>query len=344
MTVRVLVVDDSPTMQAMIRRKLAVDPAIEVVGTAASADQARAQIKALNPDVVTLDIEMPGMNGLDFLERLMRLRPTPVVMLSSLTCQGAEISLAALELGAFECFDKNRLHTPAGATPGIGLVELVHTAAASRPQASLSPVVANKPIPVPRRGARAASIIAIGASTGGVEALIALLADFPADCPPTVIVQHMPATFTPSFAARLDRLCAPQVEEARPGAVLSRGKVYLAPGGDRHLEIAGSGPRRHCRLVEADKINGHRPSVDRLFHSVAAMAGAEATGAILTGMGNDGAAGLKAMRDAGSVTFGQDRATSIVYGMPAAAFQVGAVTEQLPLRRIAGRLLAECAP
>ena len=344
MSVRTLIVDDSMAMQAIIRRRLLADPSIEVVGTAASADEARAQIKALDPDVVTLDVEMPGMSGLDFLERLMRLRPTPVVMLSTLTAQGAEASLTALERGAFDCFDKTRLM--AGTDPACTseLTELVRAAASSRPAAR--PAAVRTAAPVQERASytpRPGAMIAIGASTGGVEALIELLSTFPANCPPTVIVQHMPATFTPSFAARLNRLCAPTVEEARAGAPLAVGKVYLAPGGERHMEIGGSGDRRHCRLVEGDKVNGHRPSVDRLFHSVARLAGRDATAAILTGMGCDGAEGMKAMRGCGSMTFGQDKATSVVYGMPAIAQQIGAVAEQLPLRRIAARLLAECA-
>jgi two-component system chemotaxis response regulator CheB len=342
MTVRALIVDDSAAIQAMIARKLAVDPGIEVVGTASSADEARARIKALDPDVVTLDVEMPGMNGLDFLERLMRLRPTPVVMLSSLTSEGAEISLTALEFGAFDCFDKARLRPAPGERPCGELARLVRAAARSRPRvapASQAPTRGAETADyVPRTG----RMIAIGASTGGVEALIELLTEFPANCPPTVIVQHMPATFTPSFAARLDRLCRPKVIEARAGAVLGVGSIYLAPGGERHLEIAGSGQRRHCRLLEEEKVNGHRPSVDRLFHSVARVAGRDAVGAILTGMGNDGAEGLIAMRNSGSATFGQDEATSVVYGMPGVAHQIGAVQEQLPLRRIAKRLLAEC--
>lgn len=341
MTVRALIVDDSLSMQAIIRRKLSFDPGIEVVGTAASADEARAQIKALDPDVVTLDVEMPGMSGLDFLERLMRLRPTPVVMLSTLTAQGAEASLTALERGAFDCFDKTRLMAHNDQS-GTELADLVRAASTARPAARVAPVapvVHERAAYTPRPG----SMIAVGASTGGVEALIELLSGFPANCPPTLIVQHMPATFTPSFAARLNRLCAPTVEEARPGAVLSVGKIYLAPGGERHMELGGSGDRRHCRLIEGDKVNGHRPSVDRLFHSVARLAGRDATAAILTGMGCDGAEGMKAMRAAGSMTFGQDKATSVVYGMPAIAWQIGAVAEQLPLRRIAGRLLAECA-
>ncbi|SFP72162.1 protein-glutamate methylesterase/protein-glutamine glutaminase [Sphingomonas rubra] len=341
MTVRTLIVDDSPAMTAMIRRKLAAEPGIEVIGTAADAHEARAQIKALDPDVVTLDIEMPGINGLDFLERLMRLRPTPVVMLSTLTSQGAEASIAALELGAFDCFDKARLNRPLGSTSAPSLADLLRAAARSRPHAPAARAAAPAR-PTSAYAPHRDRMIAIGASTGGVEALIALLMEFPANCPPTVIVQHMPESFTPSFAARLHRLCQPTVEEARPGAVLEVGKIYLAPGGGRHLEIGGTDARRYCRLVEDAKVNGHRPSVDRLFHSVAKIAGANAVGAILAGMGNDGAAGLKAMRATGSITFGQDEATSVVYGMPAVAYQIGAVAEQLPLRRIAPRLLAEC--
>lgn len=341
MTIRTLIVDDSTSMRALIRRSLAADVGIEVVGGAGSAQEARALIKALNPDVVTLDIEMPGMNGLDFLDRLMRLRPTPVVMLSSLTSAGAAASLAALESGAFDCFDKRRLQGNEGSASG--LTRLVRAAARSRPRALIerrnSPsTVAGGSLYTPRPG----SIIAIGASTGGVEALIELLTSFPVNCPPTVVTQHMPASFTPSFAARLDRLCAPKVEEARAGSVLTNGRIYLAPGGDRHLEIGGEETRRHCRLIGDVKVNGHRPSVDRLFHSVACHAGADAVAAILTGMGNDGAQGMKEMRSAGAFTIGQDKATSVVYGMPAAAYQIGAVAEQLPLRRIAARLLTEC--
>jgi two-component system chemotaxis response regulator CheB len=341
MTVRTLIIEDSPTMQALIRRKLSCDRSITIVGTAANANEARTQIKALDPDVVTLDVEMPGMNGLDFLERLMRLRPTPVVMLSSLTAKGAEISLAALEFGAFDCFDKARLDQLPGVGPGPGLAEIIRAAARSR-RGPLERGVARSTNGAAYK-ARATSLIAIGASTGGVEALIELLGAFPENCPPTMVVQHMPETFTPSFAARLDRLCRPKVEEARSGAILLPGRVYLAPGGSRHLEIGGESGRFHCRLIAADKMNGHRPSVDRLFHSVARIAAGEATGAILTGMGNDGAKGLKAMRDAGALTFGQDKATSVVYGMPGVAQETGAVMEQLPLRRIAGRLLEVCA-
>jgi len=282
---------------------------------------------------------MPGMNGLDFLERLMRLRPTPVVMLSTLTSEGADASIAALELGAFECFDKLALRRPEEA---IRLPALVRAASGSRGRSVAAAPRATEPAPHADYVPRDQSMIAVGASTGGVEALIELLTGFPANCPPTVIVQHMPASFTASFAARLDRLCRPSVEEARAGAPLQVGKVYLAPGGDRHLEVAGSGGKRHCRLLQGPKVSGHQPSVDTLFHSVARCAGADAVGALLTGMGADGAEGMLAMRTTGSVTIGQDEATSVVYGMPAVAHRIGAVVQQLPLRRIAPRLLQEC--
>ena len=337
MSVRTLVVDDSLTMQALISRTLSADPGIQVVGTASSAEEARARIKELDPDVVTLDIEMPGMNGLDFLERLMRLRPTPVVMLSTLTSEGADASIAALELGAFECFDKLALRRQGEA---IRLPALVKAASGTRHR--LAAAAPRAETPQADYHPRDNAMIAVGASTGGVEALIELLSGFPANCPPTVIVQHMPPSFTASFAARLDRLCKPSVEEARSGAVLQVGKVYLAPGGDKHLEIAGSGTRRHCRLSPGPKISGHQPSVDQLFYSVARVAGADSVAAILTGMGADGAEGMLAMRQAGSVTIGQDEASSVVYGMPAVAHRIGAVVQQMPLRRIAARLLQEC--
>lgn len=337
MTVRVLVVDDSPTMRAMVSLILSRDPAISVVGAAATAQEAREMIKALSPDVITLDIEMPGMDGLDFLDRIMRLRPMPVVMLSTLTRAGAEATLEALELGAFDCLAK-----PTDAASATALrAELVETVkAAGNARRGGRRVVAATPPPaayVPRTDA----IIAVGASTGGVEALIQLLSGFPENCPPTVIVQHMPANFTASFAARLDRLARPKVCEAQSGAPLRPGHVYLAPGGEQHLEVVGRAALR-CRLVLGERVNGHRPSVDKLFHSIAQTAGASAVGAILTGMGGDGAEGLKAMRDAGSMTFGQDEQSSLIYGMPQVAQQIGAVVAQLPLTRIAGRLLQEC--
>ncbi|MGA0605883.1 protein-glutamate methylesterase/protein-glutamine glutaminase [Phenylobacterium sp. VNQ135] len=334
--IRVLVVDDSATMRSLISAVLGRDPEIEVVGQAGDPYEAREAIKRLNPDVMTLDVEMPNMNGIEFLEKVMRLRPMPVVMVSTLTTRGAEITLEALEIGAVDCVAK----PSTGGLEGFReLPEKVKAAAGARV----------RPLDRPAPGSAAAAparlehapdgrLIAIGSSTGGVEALITVLSRFPANCPPTVITQHMPESFTKSFSERLDRLCAPHVEEATDGAPLDVGRVYVAPGGDAHLEVAG-GSRPRCRIVAGDRVNGHRPSVDVLFSSVARVVGPRAVGCILTGMGRDGANGLLEMREAGARTLGQDEATCVVYGMPKAAFEIGAVERQAPIDKIAAELL-----
>lgn len=333
MPARVLVVDDSPTMRGLITAVLNKDPDVSVIGQAGDAHEARAAIKQLNPDVVTLDIEMPNMNGLEFLEKIMRLRPMPVIMVSTMTHQGANATLAALEIGAFDCVSKP---VPGDARPFGDLAEKVKAAARSkrgRVQAMAVPVVS--PAAEYRVGRK---IVAIGSSTGGVEALIAVLQKFPRNCPPTVITQHMPPTFTKSFAERLNRICAPVVQEATDGARLEIGKIYLAPGGDRHLQVVNpSAPS--CRLVEREPVNGHRPSVDVLFDSVAELAGRNAVGVILTGMGRDGASGLLKMRNAGARTLGQNERTCVVYGMPRVANDIGAVEQQLPLGAIGEEIL-----
>jgi two-component system chemotaxis response regulator CheB len=336
MTVRTLIVDDSPTMRTVLGMLLAQDPEIEVIGSADCPATARTMIKELNPDVLTLDIEMPGMDGLDFLEKIMRLRPMPVVMISTLTERGSEASVRALELGAFDCRPKP-LFNEARDGDGGELARVVKAAAGSRQrrQELASGPPANY-------SARPDSVIAIGSSTGGVEALLNVLQSFPETCPPVMIVQHMPAAFTRSFAARLDRCCPPHVVLAEDGLPLVPGQVAIAPGGDTHLVLA-SGRQRRCRLVEGPPESGHRPSVDALFHSVASAGFATAAGAILTGMGADGAKGLLAMREAGARTFGQDEASSVVYGMPGVAHRIGAVEKQLPLGQIAAGLLAVCA-
>lgn len=332
--VRVLIVDDSATMRSLISAVLRRDPEISVVGTAADPLEARAAIKELNPDVITLDVEMPNMNGLEFLEKIMRLRPMPVVMVSTLTQAGTDVTLAALEIGAVDAVAK-----PA---PGVSaqeafgdLAEKVKIAARSRVR------------PLETRAARVVDgayrtdpnhVLAIGASTGGVEALLNILSAFPANCPATVVTQHMPATFTKSFATRLDKASGATVTEAVDGAPLIPGHVYIAPGGETHLEVSGG----RCRLVVADPVNGHRPSVDVLFNSVARL-GRPMTGVILTGMGKDGAKGLLTMRQAGGRTLGQDESSCVVYGMPRAAFELGAVERQLSLSRLAPAILDLCA-
>ncbi|MFT4182015.1 MAG: protein-glutamate O-methylesterase CheB [Rhizobium sp.] len=335
---RVLVVDDSPTMRGLITAVLRSDPEVDVIGQAGDAMEARAAIKALNPDVVTLDIEMPNMNGLDFLEKIMTLRPMPVIMVSTMTHRGAEATLTALEIGAFDCVGKP---VPGEPRPFGDLAEKVKAAARSQRQ-YVKPAVTHAPPPAVADFRVGRKIVAIGSSTGGVEALIAVLQKFPANCPPTVITQHMPPSFTRSFAERLNRLCAPVVQEASDGARLEIGKIYLAPGGERHLQVVNASAPQ-CRLLERAPVNGHRPSVDVLFDSVAELAGRNAVGVILTGMGRDGAAGLLKMRHAGARTIGQNEKTCVVYGMPRVAFELGAVEQQFPLNAIGEEILKATA-
>ncbi|MEO4000934.1 chemotaxis response regulator protein-glutamate methylesterase [Mesorhizobium sp. CAU 1732] len=335
--VKVLVVDDSPTMRSLISAVLRRDPEITVIGQAGDPLEAREAIKQLNPDVITLDVEMPNMNGLSFLEKIMRLRPMPVIMVSTLTQNGADVSLAALELGAFDCIGKPMAGVPAE----IAFADLpnkVKAAALSRVRPVGDRASTGVGDGVFRSDGR---IVAIGSSTGGVEALLTVLSAFPANCPPTVITQHMPGTFTKSFAERLNRTCAAHVSEATDGAALEAGQIYLAPGGDCHLQVVGTTQSR-CRLVAEPTVNGHRPSVDVLFQSLAKTAGKASVGVILTGMGRDGAQGLLALRQAGALTIGQNESTSVVYGMPKVAFEIGAVARQLPLERIGPDIISQC--
>lgn len=337
MSIGVLIVDDSATMRGLIAAALKRDPDIEVLGFANDPIEAREQIKKLNPDVVTLDIEMPKMNGLDFLEKIMRLRPTPVVMVSTLTQAGADVTLEALELGAVDCVGK-----PVGgvtAAEAFGELTLkVKAAAKARVKPYSGPAA-----PAERdRDYRASDVIlAIGSSTGGVEALMTILATFPETCPPTVVTQHMPATFTKSFAARLDRISGATVTEARDGDRLQQGHVYIAPGGEMHMEVTSSS-HPVIRLRAGEPVNGHRPSVDVLFESVARL-NRPSVGAILTGMGRDGASGLLAMRQAGARTLGQDEASCVVYGMPRVAFELGGVEKQVSLLRMGPAILNLCS-
>jgi two-component system chemotaxis response regulator CheB len=341
--VRVLIVDDSATMRAQIRMILSADRAIEVVGEARDPLQARDAIKALNPDVMTLDVEMPKMNGLEFLEKVMRLRPLPVIMVSTLTEAGGSVTIEALEIGAFDCVAKpNGQHPQSFAT----LADKVKAAATS----GTREMGARRPEQRPRgeapklnastaAGPLIGKLVAIGASTGGVEALATILSTFPKDCPPTVVTIHLPSPFTRNFAQRLDRICAPRVHEATNGAPILPGNVYVAPGTHTHLEVSRADQLR-CVLKEGEPMSGHRPSVDAMFHSVARNVGAKAVGVILTGMGSDGSQGLLAMRKAGARTLGQNEATCVVYGMPKVAHQIGAVEKQAPLHAIAGEISA----
>ncbi|MGN6122507.1 MAG: protein-glutamate methylesterase/protein-glutamine glutaminase [Sphingomonas oligoaromativorans] len=335
--VRVLVVDDSASMRAMLNRILSADPAIEVVGLAPEPHAARAMIKELNPDVVTLDVEMPGMDGLSFLEKIMRLRPMPVVMCSTLTARGAEVTIEALRLGAVDCIAKPTGNPLEIAQDGALLRRMVKAAARATVRPGPSPVT---PVAAAPAGAWRDTVIAIGASTGGVEALFSLIHALPADCPPVLVVQHMPAAFTRGFAARLDRDAHVTVIEPADRTPLRRGTVYIAPGGATHMELSG-GIAGHIRLRAAEPVSGHRPSVDALFRSVAPL-GAAAVGVILTGMGQDGAEGLLEMRRAGARTFGQNEASCVVYGMPRAAFELGGVERELSLSALPEAILAAC--
>jgi len=315
--IKVLVVDDSSTMRQLVTRAIESDPGIQVVGAAKSALEARDLIKQLNPDVMTLDVEMPEMDGLSFLERVMRLRPMPVVMVSTLTAKGTETAISALALGAVDCVVKPTAGNPRSFDELAAKVKIASMARRRQPEAAeQGPGFSG---PYRRDGKRGA----IGASTGGVEALIAVLSKFPENCPPTLITQHMPPVFTRNLATRLDRMCAPSVVEATHGAPLRPGVIYIAPGGDQHLEVTGRSALA-CSLKPGSLVNGHCPSVDRLFASVARAAGPRAVGVILTGMGRDGAQGLLEMRQAGARTIAQDEASSVVYGMPKAAVEIGA--------------------
>jgi two-component system, chemotaxis family, protein-glutamate methylesterase/glutaminase len=334
---RVLIVDDSASMRAALQRILSSDPDIEVIGLAFEPNMARAMIKELNPDVLTLDIEMPGMDGLAFLEKIMRLRPMPVVMCSTLTARGAEATITALRLGAVDCIAK-----PSGSALEIGRLsaELCAIVKAAANATVRSTPAAVERIAESRHNAAPDSIIAIGASTGGVEALFSVLSALPADCPPVLVVQHMPAAYTAGFAARLNKECDIRVVEARDASSIERGTVYIAPGGETHMMLAADGPGR-INLGVGPAVSGHRPSVDMLFHSIARR-GRAAVGVILTGMGSDGADGLLEMRKAGSATIGQDRASSVVYGMPRVAYERGAVASQLPLSAIPQAIMTAC--
>ncbi|MBK7396313.1 MAG: chemotaxis response regulator protein-glutamate methylesterase [Myxococcales bacterium] len=342
---RVLVVDDSALMRELLKQMLAADRELEVVGAASDPLRAWDMIQRVRPDVLTLDVEMPGMDGIAFLEKLMRAHPMPVVMVSSLTERGCETTLRALELGAIDFVTKPKLDVGRGMeAQRAELIAKVKNAAAARPRALRTPLGAT-PQRLPQttttstRIRNTETVIAIGASTGGTEALREVLERMPADAPGVVIVQHMPENFTRHFAERLDRLCAMRVLEAHDGDRILPGHVLLAPGGAQHLEVVRSGAQYSVRLVSAPPVNHHRPSVDTLFRSCATALGCNAVGAILTGMGGDGAQGLLAMRNAGAHTVGQDEATCVVYGMPREAAACGAVEYVSPLSEVASVLL-----
>lgn len=343
--IRVVAVDDSALMRALLSRIVNDNPDMEMVGTAPDPLVARQMIKDLNPDVLTLDIEMPKMDGLDFLGRLMRLRPMPVVMVSSLTNRHSDISVRALELGAVEVVGKPSSSTTQSLQNyAEQMTDKIRAAAQVRlgslPSARvMDTAVASTGLLSPSE-LRSTGLIALGASTGGTEAISTVLRRFPVMCPPIVMTQHMPAGFTASFVQRLDKMCAIRVHEAVDGQKIEAGNAYLAPGGVAHLAVKKVGGELRAQLLESSPVNRHRPSVDVLFDSVAQAMGNRARAALLTGMGKDGARGLLAMRQAGADTIVQDEASCVVFGMPKEALLIGASDESVPLARIADRLYA----
>jgi two-component system, chemotaxis family, protein-glutamate methylesterase/glutaminase len=351
MSIKVLVVDDSALVRKLLSAMLDRAAGIEVVGTANDPYAAREKIKRINPDVITLDVEMPRMDGLTFLENLMRLRPMPVVMVSSLTQRGADVTLRALELGAIDFVAKPRVDI-AGTLEDYEqeLVAKVRAAAGARVVPRLTARTArtvderhSTSAVLPALTARSLlrtseRIVAVGASTGGTEAIRELLAEMPPDAPAIVISQHIPAAFSKAFAERMNRCSAMSVCEAQDGQQILQGHAYIAPG-DRHLLVERDGARYLCRLSEGPHVNRHRPSVDVMFRSVAQHAGPNAVGVILTGMGDDGARGLKEMMERGAGTIAQDEASSVVWGMPGNAVRLGAAMHVLPIQHIAVQVL-----
>lgn len=343
MAIKVLIVDDSALMRSLLTEIIGDAPDLEVVGSAPDPIAAREMIKALNPDVLTLDVEMPKMDGLEFLRRLMSLRPMPVVMISTLTERGSEVTLRALETGAVDFVPKPRAEN-LGALHGYAdeirdKIRAAHGAhLRRRPTVPAAPRTAPLPAGVPSR-VLSEKLVAIGASTGGTEAIKEVLTRLPAEMPGVVMVQHMPETFTPSFAKRLDSLSALRVIEAQGGERIQPGHAYLAPG-HSHMRIKKSGNGWVTELSQSEPVNRHRPAVDVLFESVAREAGRNAIGVILTGMGKDGAQGMLAMRQAGAWNIGQDQDSCVVYGMPREAARLGAVDEVASLNDVAGRILA----
>lgn len=344
--IKVLIVDDSALVRKMLTEIIDSQPDMQAVGAAPDPLVAREMIRNLNPEVLTLDVEMPKMDGLDFLERLMRLRPMPVVMVSTLTERGSEITLRALELGAVDFVSKPKLDIVSGLQDyALEITDKIRVAATARirqrlPFASAPRFNADAVLPaLANRVASTEKLIIIGASTGGTEAIKDVLVQMPPDCPGILVTQHMPEAFTRSFANRLDSLCKISVQEAQGGERVLPGHAYIAPG-HSHLLLKRSGANYVTELSQASPVNRHRPSVDVLFRSAANYAGKNAVGVILTGMGKDGAAGMRELKNAGAHNFAQDEATCVVFGMPKEAIAAGGVDAIVPLPEMARRVLA----
>ncbi len=353
--IRVVVVDDSALVRSLLTEIINRQSDMQCVGAAADPLVAREMIRETNPDVITLDVEMPRMDGLEFLSRLMRLRPMPVVMVSTLTEQGADITLRALEMGAVDYVAKPRI----GITSGLNelahdIVDKIRIAAgahvkrlpAAPAAGAIAPTGSGAAAEPPRaplpRLATTEKIICIGASTGGTEAIREVLTPMPADAPAIVITQHMPPGFTSSFAARLNSLCRISVAEARHGERILPGHAYIAPGG-KQFRIDRSGSNYVAVVEDTEPVNRHKPSVEVLFKSAARVLGPNAIGVMLTGMGADGALAMREMKDAGSYNYVQDEASCVVFGMPRMAIQSGAAHEVLPLKQITPAMLGRLA-
>lgn len=348
MPIKVLIVDDSALVRSLLSEIINAQPGLEVVGTAPDPLVAREKIKLLNPDVLTLDVEMPKMDGLSFLEKLMRLRPMPVIMVSSLTERSSSITLQALELGAVDFITKPKIDISNGLRDYSDELAAKIRVAAKAHIRKPSVVPATSPVEVKnsadvvlpadhRTFSTTEKIIAIGASTGGTEALKVLLAEMPPDCPGILVTQHMPETFTKTFAQRLNGLCRITVKEAEHGDRILPGHAYIAPG-NRHLLLSRSGANYVAHLSDGPPVSRHRPSVDVLFRSVANCAGKNAIGVIMTGMGDDGAAGMLEMHQVGAYNLAQDEQSCVVFGMPKEAIARGGVDEVVPLTDLSKRL------
>jgi len=344
--IKVVIVDDSALIRSVMSEIVNSQPDMEVAGTAPDPLVARDLIKRVNPDVLTLDVEMPKMDGLDFLEKLMRLRPMPVLMVSSLTERGSEITMRALELGAVDFVTKPKISIQAGMREYTELItDKIRAAARARikPRTLHAPSAGGAPLPALRSPLTSSEkLIIIGASTGGTEAIREFLMQMPSDCPGILIAQHMPEGFTSSFARRLDSLCRISVVESQGNERILPGHAYIAPG-HSHLLLARSGANYMTKIEQTDPVNRHRPSVDVLFRSAAQAAGKNAVGVILTGMGKDGAQGMLDMKTAGAYNFAQDEASCVVFGMPREAIAIGAAHEVAALSALPGLVLGHLA-
>jgi len=343
--IKVLIVEDSAIMRDILTEIISADKSIEVLGTAPDVETARRKIKDLNPDVITLDVDLPGMDGISFLEKIMRLRPTPVVMISGHTQENSDAAYRALEIGAVDVIGKSTINVdPSLSDKSNEIIEKIKAAARAKVgRRRENEHVAGDSVVKLQNASNLnwGKVVCIGASAGGVEAMRQVVSRLPSQCPPILYTQHMPKEFTAQFAQRLNEISSLHVCEAENQMKIEPGHIYLAPG-DHHLSIAKRKTGFICNVNKSATVSGHRPSVDVLFASAARLLGGNGVGVLLTGMGRDGAQGLLAMAEAGAVTLGQDEATSLIYGMPRVAMEMGAVGRQVPLRHVPEAIIAAC--